>query len=81
MLALPLFKLAVGVKIAVRVRPVPLMALRVPLLRVMSPALPSHVKELPGSSEKVNVILAVWPTNNWVLLLVMLTVGAVVSTL
>ena len=81
MLALPVFKLAVGVKAAVRVSPVPLMALRVPLLRVMSPALPSHVKVLPGSSENVNVMLAVWPTNNLLVLLVRVIVGAVVSTL
>ena len=81
MLALPLLKLAVGVKMAVRVSPVPLMALKVPLLSVISPTLPSHTKLLPGSSENVKVILAVCPTNNWVLLLVIATVGAVVSTL
>ena len=81
MLALPLAKLAVGVKMAVRVSPVPLIALKVPLLSAMSPALPSHTKVLPGSSENENVMLAVWPINKFDLLLEMLTEGAVVSTL
>ena len=62
MLALPLAKLAVGVKVAVRVSPVPLMALKLPLLTTTSPVLPFQTKVLPGSSLKVKVMLAVSPT-------------------
>ena len=81
MLALLLAVLAVGVKVAVRVSPVPLMALNVPPETLMSPVEPSHAKVLPGSSENEKVMLAVWPINTFDLLLEMLTVGAVVSTL
>ena len=81
MLALPLAKFAVGVNTAVRVRPVPLMALNEPPFTVMSPAEPSHVKLLPGFSEKVKVMLAVSPALSVDTLLVMLTVGAKVSML
>ena len=61
MLAVLLDKFAVGVKTAVRVRPVPLIALTVPPDTVKSPAVPFHSKLNPGSSEKLNVIVAVSP--------------------
>ena len=80
-LAVPLAKFAEGVKTAVRVRPVPLIALKVPPVTVMSPAKPFHVKLLPGSSENVKVMLAVSPAFNVVTLLAILTVGAKVSML
>ena len=40
MIGLPAYDHKVGVKMAVRVSPVPLMALKVPLLSVMSPVPP-----------------------------------------
>ena len=80
MLALPLARLAVGVNTAVRVRPVPLMAPRVPPVTTTSPVVPSQAKLEPGSSENVKVILAVSPALSVGTLLEMLTVGAVVST-
>ncbi len=61
MLALPLAKFAEGVKIAVRVRPVPLIALSVPPETTRSPAVSFQVKLLLGSSEKVKVMAAVSP--------------------
>ena len=79
MLAELLFWLAVGVKVAVRVRPVPLIAPRVPPETVRSPAVPFHAKLVPGSSEKVNVMVAVSPTFSVVTLDVIATVGASVS--
>ena len=81
MLAVPLAKFAVGVKTAVRVRPVPLMAPSVPPVTVMSPAEPFHATLLPGSSEKVNVMLAVSPALSDETLLATLTVGDKVSIL
>ena len=48
MLAAPLDKLAVGVKTAVRVRPVPLIALKVPPETVRSPVDPFQAKLAPG---------------------------------
>ena len=81
MLALPLAKLTVGVKTAVRVRPVPLMAPSVPPVTAMSPAEPSQANVLPGSSENVNVMLAVSPDLSVVTSLAILTVGGKVSTL
>ena len=80
MLAVPVFKLDVGVNTAVRVVPVPEIALRVPLLSVISPVLPFQTKVLPGSSLKVKVMLAVSPDLSWPTLDVMLKNGAVVST-
>ena len=80
MLALPEAKLAVGVNTAVRVRPVPPMALKLPPLTTKSPALPSQTKLLPGSSENVKVMLAVSPALRLDRLDPTLTVGAVVST-
>ena len=79
MLAEPLDKLAVGVNTAVRVRPVPLIAPKVPPEIVKSPAVPFQVKLVPGSSENVNVIVAVSPTFSAVIFDVIATVGARVS--
>ena len=81
MLGVPLAKFGVGVKTAVRVRPVPLMAPSVPPVTVMSPAEPSQANVLPGSSENVNVMLAVSPALSVDTLLATLTVGAKVSML
>ena len=81
MLALPLAKLAVGVKTAVRVRPVPVISPSTPPVTLMSPAVPSHTKLMRGSSENLNVMLAVSPALSVVTLLVILTVGAKVSML
>ncbi len=78
-LALPLARLAVGVKTAVRVRPVPLMVPKVPPVTIRSPELPSHAKLVPGFSENVKVMLAVSPALSAAKLLAMLTVGAKVS--
>ena len=81
MLALPPDKPCVGKNVALLVRPVPVSADKVPLTKLTSPALPFHVKVLPGSSLKVKVMRAVSPLKKTPLLLVMLTSeGAVVST-
>ena len=71
--AVPLLE-AVGVKVAVRVRPVPLRAERVPPEVVISPA-----TKPVGASEKVNVIVAVCPVISAAVLLVIVSVGARVS--
>ncbi len=71
--------MAVGVKVAVRVRPEPLMAERVPPETTTSPVVPSQTKELPGSSEKVKVMVAVCPAIKAAELLMMASVGARVS--
>jgi hypothetical protein len=76
--AVPL-ALGVGVKIAVRVSPEPEIAERVPPETTTSPVLPSHEKEEPGSSEKVKVMVAVWPSIKAAELLVMVRVGGRVS--
>ena len=70
--AVPLLA-AVGVKVAVRVRPVPVMVERVPPARLMS----SLEKEVPGSRLKVKVMVLVWPAIKAAVLLVMATVGMV----
>ena len=80
MLALLLAVLAVGVKVAARVSPVPLIAPNVPPETLMSPVEPSQTNVLLGSSLKVKVMVAVSPDFKLDLLLVMLTVGGVVST-
>ena len=80
MLAVPETTLAVGVKVAVRVKPVPLMLLKVPPLSTTSPALEAHTKLLPGSSLNVKVMAAVSPDFKVATSEVMLTLGAVVST-
>ncbi len=79
MLAEPLDKLAVGVKTAVRDSPVPLIALKVPPEMVRSPVVPFQAKLVPGSSENVKVIFAVWPIFSVATLDVIATVGASVS--
>ena len=79
MLAEPLSILAVGVNVPVRVRPVPLIALKVPFKIVRSPAVPFQAKLVSGSSEKVNVMVAVSPTFRVGLSEVIVTVGASVS--
>ena len=56
---MPALVFGVGVKMAVRVRPEPVMAERVPPVTERSPVAPSQEKELPGSSEKVKVMVAV----------------------
>ena len=68
-------ELADGVKMAVRVRPEPVMAERVPPVTETSP----EVNEVLGSSEKVKVMEAVSPLFNVEALLVMARVGAWVS--
>ena len=80
MLAVPETTLAVGVKVAVRVKPVPLMLLKVPPLSTTSPALEAHTKLLPGSSLNVKAMAAVSPDFKVAKSEVMLTLGAVVST-
>ena len=80
MLAVPDTTFAVGVKVAVRVKPVPLMFPKVPPLTSTSPALEAQTKLLPGSSLNVKVMAAVSPVVKVLTSEVMLTVGAVVST-
>ena len=81
MLAEPVDKLAVGVKTALRVRPVPLIALKVPPDTFKSPAVPFQAKLVLGSSEKVNVMVAVSPAFSAATFEVTETVGATVSML
>ena len=81
MLALPEAMPAVGVKVAVRVSPLPLMAPRLPPVTTTSPEVPFQAKLLPGSSLKVKVIAAVPPALTAATLLVIATVGARVSML
>ena len=78
-LAEPLAKLAVGVNVPVRVRPVPLLAPNVPPETAISQAVPFHTKLVPGSSENVKVIVAVSPAFNAETFEVTVTVGASVS--
>jgi hypothetical protein len=79
MLAEPLERLAVGVKVAVLVSPVPLIAPSVPPEMVRSPVVPFQAKLVPGSSEKVNVMSAVSPTFSAAIFEVIATLGASVS--
>ena len=65
MLAEPEAKLAVGVKVAVRVRPVPLIALKVPPVVTMSAS-----TKPTGASLNVKVIVAVSPALTALALLV-----------
>ena len=76
MLALPLAKLAVGVKVLRRTVPRPVSALNVPPLTVTS----AKVKLMPGSSLKVKEITLVSPAFKLATEEVMVTLGAVVST-
>ena len=73
--AVPALVLADGVKMAVRVRPEPVVAERVPPVTETSP----EVNEVLGSSEKVKVMVAVSPLFKVEALLVMARVGAWVS--
>ena len=70
----------VGVKVAVRVNPVPLMAPSVPPVTTMSPVVPSQANVVPGSSLNVKVISDVSEAFTAVTALVIANVGAVVST-
>ena len=79
MLAVPALVLGVGVKVALRVRPEPLMAPRAPPLTTTSPLEPFQAKVLPGSSLKVKVMVAVPPERRVSTLLVMASVGEAVS--
>jgi hypothetical protein len=72
-------KLADGVKTAVRESPVPLIAVKVPPEIVRSPTVPFQAKLVPGSSEKVKVMVAVSPNFSVATLDVIATVGARVS--
>jgi hypothetical protein len=75
MLALPEAVPAVGVKVAVLVKPLPLMPPSVPPVVVMSASI-----NPTGASLKVKVIVAVSPTLTAATLLVIASVGASVST-
>ena len=75
MLALPEATPDVGVKVALRVSPAPLMVPSVPPLVVTSPA----AKLVPGSSLKVKVMAALSPALTALTLLVIASVGASVS--
>ena len=75
MLAAPEAIPAVGVKVAVRTRPEPLRAPRVPFAREIS----ADVKLEPGFSLKVKLMAAVSPLFRAAVLLLIATVGARVS--
>ena len=77
MLALLAARLSVGLKVALRVRPVPASKLRVPPTVATLPM----TKALPGSSLKLKVMRAVSPFLTTVLLLVIDKVGTKVSIL
>ena len=77
--AVPALVLAAGVKVAVRVRPEPVMAERVPPVTATSPVVPSQEKELLGSSEKVKVMVAVSDALRVDWEAVIASVGAMVS--
>ena len=77
--AVPALVLADGEKVAVRVSPVPEMGESVPPVTTTSPVVPFQEKELPGSSEKVKVMVAVSPLFKVDTLLVIVRVGAWVS--
>ena len=76
---MPILTSVVGVKIADRLKPVPLMAPKEPPKTVKSPAVPFQTKLVPGSSENIKVMTAVWPALSAATLEVMVTVGARVS--
>src|ERR1700710_2077682 len=77
--AVPPLVPAVGVNVAVRVRPEPEIALRVPPVTPTSPDEPFQVNVDPGSSLKVKVMVAVSPILSRDTSLVIASVGAVVS--
>ena len=76
LLALPEAMFGVGVKVAVRVTPLPLRLLSVPPMVLMSPSI-----NPVGSSLKVKVMVAVSPILRVDTLLVIASVGARVSML
>ena len=77
--AVPPLVSADGVKMAERVTPAPVMGESVPPVTVTSPLVPSQEKELPGSSEKVKVMVAVSPLFKVDASLEMVRVGVLVS--
>ena len=82
MLALPALTSAVGVKVAVRVAPLALIAPSLPPVTTRLPlwVLSSQVKLLSGSSLKAKLISAVSPALRLLALALMAKLGAVVST-
>ena len=82
MLALPALTSAVGVKVAVRVAPLALIAPSLPPVTTRLPlwVLSSQVKLLSGSSLKTKLISAVSPALRLLALELMAKLGAVVST-
>ena len=79
MLALPEARSGVGVKVAVRVKPLPLRGPSDPPLSCTSPLVPFQLKLLPGSSLKVKVMSAVSPALSTPLSLLSVSAGARVS--
>jgi hypothetical protein len=79
MLAVPLAKFCVGVKVPVLTKPLPLIALRVPPEIARSPVAPFQLKLDSGSSENVKVITAVSPDLRVDTSDVIVTLGANVS--
>ena len=75
-LDVPPAKLAVGVSVAVQTAPVPVKPDKTPFVATMSPM----KNEVPMSSLKVKVMVAVCPAKIALRLEVMVKVGAVVST-
>ena len=76
-----LFVFSLGVKIAVRVSPDPERAERLPPEIERSPLVPFQENESPGSSEKLKVMTAVCPLVNVLMSLLIITFGAVLSTI
>ena len=70
---------AVGVKVAVRLKLVPEIALKVPPVTETSPNVPSHTNEVPISSLNVKVTKLVSPVEMLASLKPMVTVGLFVS--
>ena len=80
--AVPALVLAAGVKVAVKVLPtVRVIAESVPPVTMTSPVVPSQEKELPGSSEKVKVMVAIPFAMRVDWSAVIVSVGAIASTL
>ena len=75
MLARPEARPGVGMKVAVRVGPLLLIAPSVPPVKLTS----LLTKLEPGSSLKLKVMVAVWPDLSAAVLLVIASVGATVS--
>src|ERR1700687_1540953 len=77
--AVPALVPAGGVNVAIRVRPEPEIAPRVPPVTTTSPDEPFQVNVAPGCSLKVKVTGAVWPIFSRDTSLVIASVGGVVS--